>query len=177
MKDVETAPARLLVVEDHEINIIVIVELTKHVARELKLDLDISVARTAREAASRWRDERPDVVLLDLHLPDGRGDEVCRQMTEAAAGHDKPYVVCVTASGEDLSNEGLKGAGIDHWLAKPVRSEALLESLRSWTETKAAAKLRRVPGCMGAFQGLVGAFCESQSRVCAGFTPSCATAK
>lgn len=156
VKDVGTAPARLLEVEDHEINIIVIVELTKHVARELKMDLDISVARTAREAASRWRDERPDVVLLDLHLPDGRGDEVWRQMTEAAARQDKPYVVCVTASGEDWSNEGLKGAGIDHWLAKPVRSEALLESLRSWNETRAAASCGECQGAWALFKAWSG---------------------
>lgn len=167
----------MLVVEDHEINIIVIVELTKHVARELGLVLDIRVARTAREAVSRWRDERPEVVLLDLNLPDGRGDQVCRQMTEAAAGQDKPYVVCVTASGEELNAEALKAAGIDHWLAKPVRSEALLESLKAWAETRATAKLRRVHGCRCAAQELVGAFCESQSRICAGAMPSCQASK
>ncbi len=83
----------------------------------------VTVAPTATlalEAASR---EHPDIVLLDLGLPDLDGIETCRRLR--AAGHAGP-IVAVTGWGQPDDRARTRAAGFDRHLAKPVDPEEIV---------------------------------------------------
>ncbi|CAM3674352.1 response regulator transcription factor [Nocardioides marinus] len=98
------------------------------------LDMDVSVAGTGEEALALARERQPDLVTLDLTLPDADGTEICerlRRFTDA-------YIIMIT--GRDAETDRLIGleVGADEYLAKPfsprelrARATALLRRPRS----------------------------------------------
>ena len=68
----------------------------------------------------------PDVVLLDIGLPDMDGYEVARRLRASDATRHV-HVVALTGYGHDSDVERSRRAGIDHHLVKPVRPEEILE--------------------------------------------------
>src|SRR5438067_1494456 len=67
---------RVFVVDDHEL---IREGIRSAVEREPDLDV-VGEASTAREAQDQILRDRPDIVVLDLRLPDGSGIEVCREI-------------------------------------------------------------------------------------------------
>jgi DNA-binding response OmpR family regulator len=87
---------------------------------------------TGRDALAR---DRPDVVLLDLGLPDCDGVEVCRKLSE----HPDVAIIVITAYGEESDRVTARDAGADDYLVKPFGLAELAARIR--------AVLRRVkPG-------------------------------
>jgi signal transduction histidine kinase len=72
----------------------------------------------------------PDVVFLDLGLPDLDGYEACRQI-RAEPGGKRITLVALTGWGRAQDRERTKNAGFDHHLVKPVEVERLLQLVRS----------------------------------------------
>ncbi|HMN81034.1 MAG TPA: response regulator [Burkholderiaceae bacterium] len=82
--------------------------------------------RSALEAASR---RRPDVVLLDVGLPDISGLELARRLRQAIEG--RLSIIGISGHGRDQDHLAARQAGIDLYLVKPVdpgRIVALVES-------------------------------------------------
>lgn len=77
----------------------------------------VTLAASAGLALDAAATRRPDVVLLDLGLPDLDGFETCRRLR--AAGHTGP-IVAVTGWGQPEDRARTKAAGFDRHLAKPV---------------------------------------------------------
>jgi DNA-binding response OmpR family regulator len=109
----------------------------------LKAGFDVSVAGNGADALAMIRDERPDLVTLDLTLPDIDGVEVCRQIRLVS----DCYVIVV--SGRTAEVDRLIGleVGADDYLVKPfsmrelqARVAALFRRPRS-TDTAHAAAL------------------------------------
>jgi two-component system response regulator MprA len=100
-------------------------------ALELALRLDgfeVELAPDGREAIRRLPAARPDVVLLDVLMPEVDGIEVCRRMRTAG---DRTPVLMLTARDEvDDRVAGLE-AGADDYLAKPFALPELLARLRA----------------------------------------------
>jgi CheY-like chemotaxis protein len=86
-----------------------------------------SSVRTAIEAALA---DPPDVMLLDLTLPDGDGLEVLRALVDA--GRAPRATVALTGHDDDATQARCLAAGCRAVLAKPVRAAALLAGLREW---------------------------------------------
>jgi CheY-like chemotaxis protein len=131
-----SAPARVLVVEDNDVNAMVLIEMMKLVAARVPLRLEIDVAKTAEEARAKWPRDGVSLVLLGINLPDGREDEVCWDMTRDAAAEERPFVVCVPASVGQMRPECLRSYGIDRFLSKPVRVNQLAEQVTEWHELR-----------------------------------------
>jgi DNA-binding response OmpR family regulator len=105
--------------------------------------LRVTLAAEPREGIASVLRQKPDVVLLDLMLPQMDGLEVCRQLR---ARVDTP-ILMVTARGEEADRVmGLEG-GADDYIAKPFSSRELLARIR--------AHARRARGNAGPPQGLV----------------------
>jgi DNA-binding response OmpR family regulator len=104
----------------------------------------VSVARTARDGIAQVLRDQPDVILLDLMLPELDGFEACRLLR---ARVDTP-IIMLTARGEEADRVmGLEG-GADDYIAKPFSSRELLARIR--------AQVRRIRGRVGpASVGLV----------------------
>lgn len=87
-------------------------------------------AATAAEALSRLRD-RPELVLLDVRLPDLSGFEVCRRLRADPASAATPVLhLSGAARSTDDKVQGLEG-GADGYLIKPVEPAELLAHMRA----------------------------------------------
>ena len=82
-------------------------------------------ASTAKQGLDMAAEQPPDLVLLDLHLPDLPGDEVVRRLKESASLADTKIVV-VSADATPSRIRRMLDLGVDGYLTKPVAVEALL---------------------------------------------------
>ena len=85
---------------------------------------DIVEASRGRQALELLRREQPDLVLLDIDMPDLDGLTVVKEIRRDAAFTDLP-VVAVTAFAMEGDRERAIAAGFTAYLAKPVRAAAL----------------------------------------------------
>ena len=110
--------ARLLVVEDDA-------SVRRSVARAFEAnDFDVSHAGTIAEAAGMWEDLRPDVVVLDYHLPDG----TCEQLLHRYHTQDGQAVALVMTGDDDPTlGVTLLGLGADAYVRKPFDPTLLVE--------------------------------------------------
>jgi DNA-binding response OmpR family regulator len=111
---------RLLVVEDDDA---IAVPLTRGLERE---GFEVDRARTGAEALAG---ELPDVVLLDLGLPDIDGLEVCRRLRAAS---EVPVIV-ITARGDEVDRVVGLELGADDYIVKPFGFRELLARIRAVT--------------------------------------------
>ena len=91
---------------------------------------DVAVARNALEAATRLAEFQPDLVLLDVRLPDVSGLEVCRHFRDRKAGGPGPAIFVMSAYGRELGKAALRRSGADAFLSKPVRIADLRRRIR-----------------------------------------------
>jgi PAS domain S-box-containing protein len=89
------------------------------------------------------RDHRPDVILLDLHLPDMSGEEVLRALREDPATEQMPIVV-ITADATRRTFSELFAAGADDFLTKPLDVKRLIEVVESVAAEKRERLDRRI---------------------------------
>lgn len=82
----------------------------------------------AQEALVRAREDQPDLVLLDVALPDHDGFWVCRQLKSSADTAQIP-VVMLTAMGLPSDRDRAVEAGADGYIVKPFSPRALLAEL------------------------------------------------
>ncbi|WP_167784630.1 response regulator [Ramlibacter rhizophilus] len=98
-------------------------------------------AHTGSEAIEVAKRVKPDVVLLDIGLPDVNGFEVCRRLREK---HLKGHTCIVAVTGWAGNNQRAEAlsAGFDEYLVKPVDVDCVLRALhdcRSHTTLRAAS--------------------------------------
>ena len=94
-------------------------------------DFDVLEARTGREALEHAFRERPDLVLLDVNLPDANGGDICRQIKKDPRTRGT-MVLQISASAVGIADavRGLEG-GADGYLVEPVEGELLVAHVRS----------------------------------------------
>ena len=115
---------RVFLVDDHEI-------VRRGVAEVLEEDAGICVAGEAgsvAEALGRVPAVRPDVVVVDMRLPDGDGAEVCRRLRERLPG--LPCLVLTSFGDHDALAAAVR-AGARGYLLKQVRGPALVAAVRA----------------------------------------------
>jgi len=114
-------PPRVLIVDDNRDNREVYAEYLRF------RGFDIAEAMTGAEAVEKAVVGKPDVVLLDLRLPDIDGYEVCRRLRARAA---RPRIIALTACAFDEDAQSALASGCDHFLAKPCLPETLEIEMR-----------------------------------------------
>ncbi len=116
-----TRPAQILLVDDE-------VSIQRAMTPLLRSrGYAVTVAGTGREAVEAFERERPDLVILDLGLPDMDGSEVCRQVRERA---DTPILV-LSARGAEKDKVAALDQGADDYVTKPFGPDELMARVRA----------------------------------------------
>ena len=91
---------------------------------------------TGIEAIEGFRKSRPDVVILDISLPEMDGTEILRRIREDAELHDLP-VVALTAHAMVGDREKYLAAGFNDYVAKPILDMSVLFStIQRWENSR-----------------------------------------
>ncbi len=113
--------ARVLYLDDNPSN----VKLMRMVM-SMRGDTVLSVAADGARGLARARSEPFDIVLVDLYLPDARGDEVLRQLRSDETTATLPAVVVSAEDDVTVMQEAME-AGADAYITKPFDIAELLE--------------------------------------------------
>src|SRR6266849_6265467 len=142
--------ARVLVVDDVDVNVRLL---------EAKLSSEyftVITASSGEEALHAARSEHPDIVLLDVMMPEMDGFEVCRRLKADARTADMP-VIMVTALSEISDRVHGLECGADDFLTKPVNDVALFARVRSLVRLKRVTEEWRLrEEVYGRFDHLIG---------------------
>ena len=116
------SPVRIVVVDDHDI---VRRGLTMLMSRREEFDV-VGEAATAKEAVTQAQDLSPDVVVMDIRLPDGSGIEACRDIR---AANPDIKILMLTSYSDEEAVMGAIMAGASGYLLKEIRSQEILDAV------------------------------------------------
>jgi DNA-binding NarL/FixJ family response regulator len=141
---VSTARPTVVLVDDHEL-------FRAGVRAELESLVDIRAeAGSVEEAASATLRERPDVVLLDVHMPGGGGVEVIRQVAQKHPAQ-RFLALSVSDAAEDVI--AVIRAGARGYVTKSISGEELADAIRRVRDGDAVFSPRLAGFVLDAFQG------------------------
>jgi|EndMetStandDraft_8_1072994.scaffolds.fasta_scaffold551426_2 CheY-like chemotaxis protein len=98
-----------------------------HIIR--RLGHEVVSAANGREALEHVRRQRPDLVILDLAMPEMDGLTALRHIRDEEGPRRLP-VIMLTASGLDRDERAARAGGADDYLTKPCRSQELIDKLQ-----------------------------------------------
>ena len=116
-------PTKVLIVDDHEI-------VRKGLVMLISRQEDLVVAGeggAAEEAVQKARELSPDVVVLDIRMPDGSGVEACRDIR---AENPDVKVLMLTSYSDEEAVMGSIMAGASGYLLKEIRSEEIVDAIK-----------------------------------------------
>ena len=87
------------------------------------------LASNGAEAVQSVARQTYDVVLMDVQMPEMDGLEASRRINAAYPGTDRPRIVAMTANAMQGDREMCLEAGMDDYIAKPIRVPVLIEAL------------------------------------------------
>jgi two-component system alkaline phosphatase synthesis response regulator PhoP len=124
----EVLPGKILIVDDEP-------DIVEFISYNLKSKgYNIATARDGVEAIRKAKDFRPDLILLDIMMPNKDGIETIRELRQMPEFEQTAIIFLTALSDEKSEIEGLK-TGADDYIAKPIKPELLA--------TRISAALRR----------------------------------
>lgn len=92
---------------------------------------DVAVAHDGREALEKVKEEIPDMVLLDVMMPEMNGFEVCRKMRSIEAMKKTPIII-VTGLPSSADSVDARMSGANEVLIKPVLEKELVARIKHY---------------------------------------------
>jgi CheY-like chemotaxis protein len=118
---------RVLAAEDNRTNQLVFRKMVKHMA------IDLTIANNGREAVELFQSWKPDLILMDISMPEMDGREATRAiraLEEHLGGHVP--IVALTAHAMEGDEAGVLAAGMDRYLTKPLRKTAISDVIQAF---------------------------------------------
>jgi len=112
----------ILVVDDTEANIDMLLAILK--------EYDVIPATSGEDALSLLEEEKVDLVLLDIIMPEMDGFDVCRQIKKNSNTTDIPVIFITAKDDEESIEEAYKIGGVDY-ITKPFRPRELLARVKT----------------------------------------------
>jgi len=120
----EFGPLRILLADDNSVN--------RRVAEQIlrRLGLQATTVVNGREAVEAVRAHAYDLLFLDVQMPEMDGHEAARMIVCEAGDGPRPWIIAMTANAIVGDRDACLAAGMDDYVAKPVRIEDLEAALR-----------------------------------------------
>ncbi|MEZ5776834.1 MAG: ATP-binding protein [Paracoccaceae bacterium] len=112
-------PMRILAAEDNRTNQLI---FRKMVA---ELDIDLMFANNGAEAVVLWRSFRPDLIFMDISMPEMDGRQAAQAIRDAEAENAAVPIVALTAHAMEDDRALILASGIDRVLTKPLKKAAI----------------------------------------------------
>jgi len=96
-----------------------------------KSNYELISAVDGKEAVERARQDKPDLILMDIMMPRMTGLEACRVIKQDKATSSIPVILLTTRGEESYVQEGY-ASGCSDYLTKPVNDAELLDLLRAY---------------------------------------------
>ena len=119
----ERHPLRILLAEDNVVN----QKLALRLLQQMGYRADL--ASNGVEAIECVGRQSYDVVLMDVQMPEMDGLEASRRITSERPAGQRPRIVAMTANAMQGDREMCLAAGMDDYIAKPIRVNELVEAL------------------------------------------------
>jgi CheY-like chemotaxis protein len=123
-------PIRVLVAEDNVVNQKVAVKMLE------KLGLRADVAADGREAVDLFAMQPYDLVLMDCQMPEMDGYEATREIRKHEPTDRRAVIIAMTAEAMAGARDRCLNAGMDNYIAKPVRLEDLAAILNDFLQAE-----------------------------------------
>jgi excisionase family DNA binding protein len=129
----ESGKRKILVVDDD-------VELVELITDVLERDgrFEVRSVNNGFDAGMMVKDYKPDLIVLDVMLPDINGKEVC-QRVRSDKSMDSVQIICISGMVEDDKIDGLRQAGANDFMRKPFEVDRLIERICQLLEIETAA--------------------------------------
>ncbi len=124
-------PVKILVAEDVAMNML----LVKFLLTKLIPHVTIIEAENGKKAVQLWQDELPDIILMDMQMPemDGIDATIAIRKLEKNSNSHTP-IIALTAGALQEEREKCLASGMDDFLTKPIEKEKLHETLLRYLE-------------------------------------------
>ncbi|MFW6252584.1 MAG: ATP-binding protein [bacterium] len=119
----------VLIAEDNALNAILARELIKTVAP----NATVHTVRDGRSAVNFCLEDTPDIILMDIQMPELDGHEATRAIRSSGLAR-QPYIIALTAGASSEDEELSHMAGMDAHLSKPIMRESLYTALMNAVE-------------------------------------------
>jgi len=106
---------------------------------------EVIAARSVAEARARFARQPPDLVLLDLTLPDGDGRDLCRELRSAS----QVPIIMLTARGTELDRVTGLEIGADDYVVKPFSGAEVVARIRAVLRRAASVQEAEAPIVLG----------------------------
>lgn len=118
-------PARILIVDDNPLNVM----LLEHMLRKLGYSaVSVENGRAAFQQSTR---HKFDIVFMDVHMPEVDGITATKAIRNSKAS-GKPVIIAVTANAAEENRHECLEAGMDDFLAKPIRLTDIIHLIQKW---------------------------------------------
>jgi excisionase family DNA binding protein len=133
----ESGKRKALVVDDDE-------ELVELIRDALESDgrFEVRIANNGFDAGMLVREYHPDVIVLDVMLPDINGKEVCQRI-RGDSNLDDVRILCISGMVEEDKIADLKAAGANEFLQKPFEVEKLVDLMCKLVDMEPVAAVAR----------------------------------
>ncbi len=122
---VATRRMRILAAEDNKTNRLVFSKLVRN------LNIELEFAENGLEAVEKWESFQPDLVFMDISMPQMDGKDATRRIREIEAQGPERHtpIVALTAHAMSGDADDILAAGLDYYLTKPLRKAAIFERI------------------------------------------------
>ncbi|MCF6444727.1 ATP-binding protein [Nereida sp. MMG025] len=116
---------KILAAEDNKTNRLVFSKMLRD------LDVDLEFAENGRIAVELFQTFAPDLIFMDISMPEMDGKEAARAIRELETplGHRVP-ICALTAHAMEGDDRDILASGIDHYLTKPLRKQSILDQIK-----------------------------------------------
>ena len=123
-----TVKKKILIADDDT----VLVDVFKNILEDRFDNIEIEVAHDGYEALIKTGKFNPDLLLLDIKMPEIDGLEVCRRLRKDTSVSTDIKIIAMSAHSEAYTRDQVLSRGADEYLFKPINTKALIDHVKKF---------------------------------------------